>query len=233
MYGDADDDDFIDDDTTINHDPSFYYQADTEVKESTTNNTKTATFHCIDDLPDGDYRKSPFKLSHLSDEKLQQAGNRFELVKRKGVYPYEYMDSFSKFHQTSLPLQTDFYNTLTDEHISNRDYEHACNVFETFGMSSLWDYHDLYLLCDVFLLSDLLITFRHRCLNYYSIDPFHCFTTPGFFMTSCSAHDKRRIGTLERSGYAFNVRGWDTRWDIDYFRTICYSKSPHLVILRS
>ena len=51
--------------------------------------------------------------------------NRFVLSLRKGVYPYEYMDSWEKFNETALPPKKDFYSNLNLENISNEDYMHA------------------------------------------------------------------------------------------------------------
>ena len=34
--------------------------------------------------------------------------NKFALLLGKGVYPYEYMDSWEKFDETSLPPKEDF-----------------------------------------------------------------------------------------------------------------------------
>lgn len=74
-----------------------------------------------------------------------------KLLKRKGVYPYEYVDSFDQLEELSLPPKEKFYSTLTDTHISDEEYEHALNVWNklcvTFG-----DYHDIYLKTDVLLL---------------------------------------------------------------------------------
>ena len=78
------------------------------------------------------------KMSHLTDESLN-------LLKQKGVFPYEYMTDFSKLSATSLPPKDAFYNHLIDEHISNEDYAHAQNVWNTFGCKTMRDYHDLYL----------------------------------------------------------------------------------------
>ena len=39
--------------------------------------------------------------------------NKFVLLLRKGVYPYEYMDSWERFNETSLPPKKDFYSELT------------------------------------------------------------------------------------------------------------------------
>ena len=46
-------------------------------------------------------------------------------MKKKGVYPYDYMDSFKKFNQTKLPSKEQFYSILNNETISEDDYQHA------------------------------------------------------------------------------------------------------------
>ena len=55
--------------------------------------------------------------------------NKFLLL-RKGVYPYEYMDSWERFHETSLPDKKDFYSSLNMENITDVDYRHAERVFK-------------------------------------------------------------------------------------------------------
>ena len=37
----------------------------------------------------------------------------------KGVYPYDFMDSFEKFNQTELPTKDQFYSILNDQHITD------------------------------------------------------------------------------------------------------------------
>ncbi|VDI81357.1 Hypothetical predicted protein [Mytilus galloprovincialis] len=49
----------------------------------------------------------------------------YELLLRKGVYPYEYMDSPEKLMETKLPFKEDFYSKLTGEDIDDDDYEYA------------------------------------------------------------------------------------------------------------
>ena len=55
--------------------------------------------------------------------------NRFIMFLRKGAYPYEYMDTWEKFDETSLPDEKSFYSTLTMENISDIDYRRRNNVF--------------------------------------------------------------------------------------------------------
>ena len=82
-------------------------------------------------------------------------GRQLELLRRKGVYPYEYMDSLSKLEETELPPIYRFYSHLTEEGISGHDYEHAQNVWEELKKKSMRGYHDLYLESDVLLLADV------------------------------------------------------------------------------
>ena len=51
--------------------------------------------------------------------------NKFVLLLRKGVYPYEYMDSWKRFDETSLPDKKDFYSEFYLEDIIDKDYTHA------------------------------------------------------------------------------------------------------------
>ena len=104
---------------------------------------------------------------------------KFNLVKRKGVYPYDYMDSFSKFNDTKLPDIEEFYSQLIDEGISEDAYSHAQNVWNTFNLQNMGDYHDLYLKTDILLLVDVFENFRKTCLTYYGLDPLHYITSPG------------------------------------------------------
>ena len=104
---------------------------------------------------------------------------RRELLLRKGVYPYEYMDSWERFADTRLPPKASFYSKLTGEHISDKDYAHAQNVWEVFGCQNMGEYCDLYCRTDVLLLADVFETFRKTCMGQYSLDPAHYYTSPG------------------------------------------------------
>ena len=112
-------------------------------------------------------------------------GEKLSLVKRKGVYPYECMDSLERLDETKLPPKEAFYSKLTGEGISNEDYEHAKKVWEVFDMKTLQDYHDLYNTTDVLLLADVFENFRKICLNNYKLDPAHYFTAPGLAWDAC------------------------------------------------
>ena len=83
------------------------------------------------------------------------SGDLLESVKQKGVYLYEYMDSFKKFFEDKLPDRCEFFNSLKDECISEKNYSHAIDVWNTFKINTMGDYHDLYLKTNVLLLAAL------------------------------------------------------------------------------
>ena len=88
-----------------------------------------------------------------------------ELVKQKGVYPYEYMDSFKKFSEDNLLDRCKFFSSLKDKCISEKDYVHAINVCNVFKMNTMSDYHDLYLKTDVLMLTDVFEKFINTLIR--------------------------------------------------------------------
>ena len=80
-------------------------------------------------------------------------------MKQKGVYPYDYIDSFDRFSEKKLQITDDFYSLLNDENISDMQYMHAIKVWNTFTLKDMGEYHDLYLKSEVFLLADVFESF--------------------------------------------------------------------------
>ena len=83
------------------------------------------------------------------------------------------VSSNEKLSETQLPPKEEFYSKLNDEDITDDDYQHAINVWNTFKCKTIRDYHDLYLKSDVLLLSDVFENFRKTCLKHYNLDPAH------------------------------------------------------------
>ena len=101
------------------------------------------------------------------------------MLLRKGVHPYEYMDSWERFNETSLPSKKSFYSELNLEDISDKDYLHAQKVWDVFEIRNLGEYHDLYVQTDTSLLADVFENFRNMCLEKYQLDPSHFLSAPG------------------------------------------------------
>ena len=102
-----------------------------------------------------------------------------KLLKKKGVFPYEFMTDFEKLNVDKLPPKNKFYSKLNDSNINNEEYEHAQKVWKEFNCKTMRDYHDLYLKTDVLLLADVMENYRNICNDNYELDPLWYYTAPG------------------------------------------------------
>ena len=123
-------------------------------------------------------------VSNLRNEDLKYTstafyGYKLDLMSKKGVYPYDIMDSMEKFEIKELPKIEEFYITLNEEHISEKDYNNGKEVWNAFRIKNMGEYHDLYLQSDVLLSADVFENFRNAYMQYYGLDPRHYFTSPG------------------------------------------------------
>ncbi len=131
-----------------------------------------------------------------------------ELLKRKGVFPYEYMSNFSKLSAKTLPPKDAFYSKLTDSHISDSDYKHAQNVWKTFDCKTMKDYHDLYLKTDVLLLADVMTEFRKTCKKAYGLDALHNYTSPGLAWSAMLKYTEVKLDLIsDPDMYLFVEKG--------------------------
>ena len=130
------------------------------------------------------------KATNKSDFKITKSefGDKTDIILRKGVYPYEYIDSLDRFNETQVPPIDKFYRKLSDEKIKDVDYEHAQKVWNEFNCKTIGDYHDLYLKTDVVLLADVFQTFRKTCMDSYKLDPLHYYTAPGLSWDALLKH---------------------------------------------
>ena len=108
-----------------------------------------------------------------------------EILKQKGFYPYEYMNTEEKFNDTKIPPREAFYSKLSGRGIKEKDYKHAWNVWNSFKMKTFKEYHELYNITDVLLLADVFENFRDICLKIYGLDPVYYFTAPGLAWDAC------------------------------------------------
>ena len=126
---------------------------------------------------------------NLSDKDFKYLIEEFgskNLLKQKGAYPYEYMNSFERFNEQRLPAKKYFYSStkdgkicsdgkISDGHISAKDYLTCKKTWDKFEMKNMGDYHDHYLQKDVLLLVDVFEKFIDMCLKDYD----HYFSSPG------------------------------------------------------
>ena len=101
--------------------------------------------------------------------------NKPILLLRKSVYPYEYIDSWERLDETSLPDKEAFCSRLNKEHITDVDHRHAKRVFKSI----------LYLQNDTLLLADVFEKFRNKCAEIYELDPARFLFAPGLAWQAC------------------------------------------------
>ena len=107
--------------------------------------------------------------------------NKFVLLLRKGVYPYEHMGSWERYHETSLPDKKAFYSELNLEDITDKDYEYAQKVREVFE------------------------NFRDKCIEIYELGPAHFLSAPGLAWQACLKKKKVNLELLTNIDMLFMV----------------------------
>ncbi|KYN26658.1 hypothetical protein ALC57_03967 [Trachymyrmex cornetzi] len=154
-------------------------------------NTKNSEIYdaCITSARARNCRRTKWTAKDSSDEK-------FELLTRKGIFPYEYIDSVEKLQDTRLPSRELFFSSLTGDTVSESDYAHAVNVWQRFSIRTLGEYSDLYLKTDVLLLADIFENFRNNCVASYILDPAHYCTLPGFTWDAMLKHTRIKFELL-------------------------------------
>ena len=143
---------------------------DLECKSCTENNRCEKCKEIIEEL----IKKFPI-IYQFSNGDL----NKFILLLRKGIYPYEYMDSWENFDETTLPPKAVFYSNFNLENIGDEEYAHAQNVWEVFEIKNLGEYHNLYAQSDTLLLADAFESFINKCIGIYELDPIYFVSSPG------------------------------------------------------
>ena len=132
-----------------------------------------------------DFNKELIKRFASTYEFCNGNRNKFILLLRKGVYPYEYMDNWERFDETSLPNKESFYSNLNMENIEDIDYRQGNNVFKRFKLKNLGEYHDLYVQSDTLILADVFENFRNMFLKVHELDPGHFLSLPGLAWQAC------------------------------------------------
>ena len=131
-------------------------------------------------------------VKNLSDKDFVKefVSKHLKILKQKGAYPYEYMNSFKRFDEEKLPPRKDFFSStkkgtidsdgkISDGHVSIKYYMVCEQMWNKFNMKSMGDYHDHYLKKDVALIKDVFEKFINTCIESFELDPCHYFSFPG------------------------------------------------------
>ena len=140
-------------------------------------------------------------VSNLQESDFQNLNkvikDHTSLFTRKGCYTYDYVSSIDTLQESKLPPTDFFYSKLKDEHISDKDYQNAIKVWDSFNCKTLKVYHDLYLKSDILLLAAVFENFRKTCLKHYKLDPCRYYTAPGLAWDACLKETKQNLELLK------------------------------------
>ena len=102
-----------------------------------------------------------------------------KLLKRKGVYTYEYFSSYESLKNSQFPPIAAFYSSLREGGITPEDHEHGKNVFKFFKCKNMDDYMKLYYGLDVILLAEIFVKYREMAIKHFALDPIYYLGIPG------------------------------------------------------
>ena len=141
--------------------------------------------------------------SNLNNEDFKYLVSEFgidklEILKRKVLYHYEWVDSHEKPNYKKLPPKECFYSSINhgkrnkvNGHISGEQYLHVQNVWNTFNFNNFEDFHDHYFKKDVLLPAEILEKFIYTNLKYYGLDPFIILVPQGYLGMLCWKYKNR------------------------------------------
>ena len=122
--------------------------------------------------------------------------DKIDLLMRKGALPYEYIDEWSKFDDSSLPPIDKFHSSLTNSSISEEVYIRLQSIWKQFNCENLGAFQDIYLKVDVVLLAAIFERFRESCHKEFSLDPAHYVSIPGLSWDSALRMTKASLDLL-------------------------------------
>jgi hypothetical protein len=98
-------------------------------------------------------------------------GDQFEQLLKKGVNPYEWVNSHERFKENQRPLKEAFDSQLNGTRATDEDYGQAQNAWKVLGCKTFVDYHNHYNTADALQLVDIFQSFRDVCIKNYKLDP--------------------------------------------------------------
>ena len=140
---------------------------------------------------ENDVEKLRIKFPSVSSEFPND--EQFQLILRKGVFPYNWFNDSSKLEHTELLNIKDFYDKLGEKAITVEDYEFYKTVMDKFECKTFRDYYELYLKLDVILLADICIHYKKECLDTYGLEPFWFITSPALSWNAMLKHTGAKL----------------------------------------
>ena len=151
-------------------------------------------------LKDSNHPFPYLRNSHLckTDGKIDE--EKFELLLRKGSYPYDSIQSHRDLQRKNFAPKEDFFSCLgIGKNISDEDFEHGEKVFKKFGCKNMLDYSKIYVELDNLLLLESWQPVSDYTSSVFGIFPSHFYTLPSLATACClkMLHDNREFKKIE------------------------------------
>ena len=102
-----------------------------------------------------------------------------QLLLGKACFCYTWFDDIEKMRAaTEFPPRDVFFNDLTQQHVSEEEYERGRRVFEVFECADMMDYTELYCRLDTFLLAEIMLQFRDEIFDEFGLCAFYYISSP-------------------------------------------------------
>ena len=148
------------------------------------------------------FPKEEFKM--LKEEFGEE---NFDLLIRKGVFPYDWFDDIKKLDETKILPKEVFYSSLNEEGIFDEDYKHYLTVREKFNLKTFREYHDFHCRVDTVQLADIMEYQRNRLMKTHGLDIIHSYTLPGFSWKAALKYTRQELQLIhDREMYDFIQR---------------------------
>ena len=132
-----------------------------------------------------DLVKSKHSFPLLRNSGLADTPEKFDLLMAKGVFPYSHLTSLSLFESLKeVPPIECFYSNLSEEGITEAEYERAKLVFSRFSCRSMKCYLELYNQTDCYLLAEAITSFRKEVYSEFCLDLCQFISIPQLTMSA-------------------------------------------------
>ena len=146
-----------------------------------------------------------------------------KLLNRKGVYPYEHLDSLERFEETCLPPRERFdsylkqgsifeegckKNKIEPSVISDEEYAYVHKVWKELGCQNFGDYTETYRMADTLQLADVFEAYRKETMETFGIDPVYYPTLASVAQDAMLKHTGSEVELLwDENMYMFLEEG--------------------------
>jgi hypothetical protein len=127
---------------------------------------------------------------HFIMDLVEGDETKFQLLQKKGSFPYSYVNSFDKLDETQLPPVEEWVNSLKygkttwDECTESQQkemkemVEHSNLIWKEFKCKTIFDFQNVYMRNDTYLLACVFEQFIDMIIDKFGLDPCHYLTLP-------------------------------------------------------